>query len=169
MLDASKEKATPFAYGSGHIYPNRAMDPGLVYDTSVDDYLNFLCARGYNETVIKMFADKAYKCPKSSNLADLNYPSIMIPNLQSEPLTVIRKVKNVGAPGTYRAYVKAPVGVSVSVRPRSLVFSKIGEEKKFAVVLKAKFKGKPEDYAFGSLKWSDGKHNVRSPIVVKHN
>ncbi|WP_216668117.1 hypothetical protein, partial [Proteus mirabilis] len=49
---AAKEKATPFNYGNGHIRPNRAMDPGLVYDLTTKDYLNFLCSLGYNETQI---------------------------------------------------------------------------------------------------------------------
>jgi hypothetical protein len=39
----SSVKATPFDYyGAGHMRPNRAMDPGLVYDLTTDDYLGFL-------------------------------------------------------------------------------------------------------------------------------
>ncbi|PQQ01477.1 subtilisin-like protease SBT5.4 [Prunus yedoensis var. nudiflora] len=44
ILDDSSSyvKATPFAYGSGHIQPNKAMDPGLIYNLTTLDYLNFL-------------------------------------------------------------------------------------------------------------------------------
>lgn len=163
------KKATPFAYGAGHIQPNHAMDPGLVYDLTTDDYLNFLCARGYNETLLKLFSDKPHNCPKSFTLANFNYPSIVVTNLGSESIVVSRKVKNVGTPGIYTVYVKQPAGVSVSVWPKSLKFSKIGEEKKFNVFVKPKGVGKStkDGYVFGHLKWSDGKHNVRSPIVVK--
>ncbi|XP_062079071.1 subtilisin-like protease SBT5.4 [Humulus lupulus] len=168
MLDYNMKKATPFEYGSGHIQPNRAMDPGLVYDRTIDDYLNFLCAHGYNETLVKLFYNKPYKCSKSFTLANFNYPSITITDLSSQSVTITRKVKTVGPPGTYKAYVRAPVGVLVYVKPTSLKFSKVGEEKKFEIILKPKVVGKPKDYVFGQLKWSDGKRNVRSPIVVKY-
>ena len=162
------ERATPFDYGSGHIQPNRAMDPGLVYDLTINDYLNYLCARGYNETMLKLFSNKPYKCPKSFTLANFNYPSIVVTNLRSKQVIVTRRVKNVGSPSTYKASVKAPAGVSVYVNPTRLQFSRTSEEKKFEIVFKPKVAGKPKDYAFGQLKWSDGKHYVRSPIAVKY-
>ncbi|KAM1204855.1 hypothetical protein EV1_005847 [Malus domestica] len=167
MLDSSKARATPFAYGAGHVQPNRAMDPGLVYDLTTDDYLNFLCARGYNATLLKVFSKEPHKCSKAYSLFDFNYPSITVPNLRDTPVTVTRRVKNVGSPGTYVVRIKEPVGVSVTVKPSTLQFKNSGEEKKFKVVLKPKVQG-PEDYVFGELNWTDGKHNVRSPIVVMH-
>ncbi|POO02848.1 Subtilase [Trema orientale] len=167
LLDASKEQATPFAYGSGHIQPNQAADPGLVYDLTTDDYLNFLCAHGYNATQLKLFSKKPHRCLKSFTLANFNYPSISVPSLGSRPVILTRRVKNVGQPGTYKASVRAPVGVSVYVKPTILKFSKTGEEKSFNIVLKANVAGKPEDYVFGQLNWSDGKHYVRSPVAVK--
>ncbi|XP_030509610.2 subtilisin-like protease SBT5.3 [Cannabis sativa] len=168
LLDWNMTKATPFEYGSGHIQPNRAMDPGLVYDRTINDYLNFLCAHGYNKTSLQLFYNKPFKCSKSFTLANLNYPSITVTDLSSKSVTVTRIVKNVGSPGTYKAYVKAPIGVYVYVKPTILEFTKVGEEKKFEVLFKPKFVGKPKDYVFGQLKWSDGKHYVRSPIVVKY-
>ncbi|KAJ0082581.1 hypothetical protein Patl1_09640 [Pistacia atlantica] len=116
MLDGSFNKATPYNYGSGHIRPNRAMNPWIV-----------------------------------SGL--------------SRSITVIRRLKNVGSPGTYAAHIREPLGVSVSVEPRILKFEKIGEEKQFKVTLKAKWSG-AVDTSFGGLTWTDGKHYVRSPIVV---
>ncbi|KAH9321711.1 hypothetical protein KI387_016350, partial [Taxus chinensis] len=38
--------AGPFSYGSGHINPAAALDPGLVYDYDVDDLVDFLCSNG---------------------------------------------------------------------------------------------------------------------------
>ncbi|XP_004296128.1 PREDICTED: subtilisin-like protease-like [Fragaria vesca subsp. vesca] len=131
ILDSTKEPATPFAYGAGHVNPNRAADPGLVYDLTTNDYLNFL-----------------------------------FPDLQDKPITIYRRVKNVGTPGTYVAQVQAPAGVSVSVQPSKLEFKSVGEEKEFKVTLKANSKVRNQDYVFGELKWSDGKHYVTSPIAV---
>lgn len=32
----------PFSYGAGYVVPNNVMDPGLVYDTTMIDFFNFL-------------------------------------------------------------------------------------------------------------------------------
>lgn len=156
----------PFSYGAGHVQPNQAVDPGLIYNLTSNDYLNFLCALGYNQSQISLFSDEPYQCPKSYSLANFNYPSLTVPDL-SGSVTLTRTVTNVGSPGTYKVRVRNPAGVSVSVRPKRLRFSKIGQEKAFYVTLKAKSKG-VKDYVFGELLWFDNKqHYVRSPIVVK--
>lgn len=36
--------ADEYAFGSGHVKPVSALDPGLAYDTDPLDYLDFLCA-----------------------------------------------------------------------------------------------------------------------------
>nr|GLL29432.1 subtilisin-like protease SBT5.3 [Ipomoea trifida]GMD03544.1 subtilisin-like protease SBT5.3 [Ipomoea batatas] len=164
--DKTGVEATPFAYGAGHINPNRAADPGLVYDLKLTDYVNFICAQGYNETYITRILGTPYKCPHHVTLSTFNYPSIAIPHLKGTA-AVTRTLKNVGSPATYTASVRSPVGFSVTVNPKILKFEKVGEEKSFKVTLKAKGKNASADYAFGVLKWSDKKHRVRSPIVVK--
>nr|XP_009394968.1 PREDICTED: subtilisin-like protease SBT5.3 [Musa acuminata subsp. malaccensis] len=167
MFNSSFVKTSPFSYGSGHVQPNRAMDPGLVYDLTTNDYLNFLCALGYNSTQIATFSTEPFVCPsKPLKIEDLNYPSITIPNL-SGASTITRTIKNVGLPSTYKVRVEEPAGVSVTVKPRKLKFKKLGEEKKFTVALKDKRSNLAREYTFGGLTWSDGKHYVRSPIVVK--
>ncbi|CAI9786455.1 unnamed protein product [Fraxinus pennsylvanica] len=73
------------------------MNPGLVYDLSVNDYLDFLCAISYNQTLICSFtgSKKPYNCPEKYSLLNFNYPSMTVPNL-SGSVTVHRKLKNVG-------------------------------------------------------------------------
>ncbi|XP_017250669.2 subtilisin-like protease SBT5.4 [Daucus carota subsp. sativus] len=167
ILSGPRKEATPFDYGGGHIQPNLAMDPGLVYDLNVDDYLNFLCGMGYNSTVMKTFSDGSYNCHHKYNLLNFNYPSITVGKLSADgTTTVLRTLKNVGTPGTYRARVLQPQGVSVSVLPSTLTFDKIGQEKSFELILEPKITKESNNSVFGELLWSDGKHNVRSPIVV---
>ncbi|XP_076886726.1 subtilisin-like protease SBT5.3 [Bidens hawaiensis] len=167
ITNASHNIATPFSYGAGHVRPNRAMDPGLVYDLTTTSCLDLLCALGYTKSQVEMFSETPYTCPSDNiSLLDFNYPSITVPNLNGT-VTVTRTVTNVGSPGMYRARVLKLDGISVRVHPKKLKFKKIGEEKRFKVTLKAKKGSLGGDYVFGQLKWSDGKHNVRSPIVVK--
>ncbi|XP_043689285.1 subtilisin-like protease SBT5.4 [Telopea speciosissima] len=170
MLSSSIIKATPFNYGAGHVQPNRAMDPGLVYDLNTTDLLNFLCAIGYNENLISLFTETrvAYTCPEPAiSLLDLNYPSIAVPSLTGSA-TLTRKLKNVGSsPATYKAIIRPPSGISVSVDPQILTFDSVGQEKTFKLTLKTKLPGYAKDYVFGELKWSDGRHQVKSPIAVK--
>ena len=142
------------------------MDPGLVYDITIDDYLNFLCARGYNTTQIKRISKKNFVCDKSFKVTDLNYPSISVTNLKMGPVAINRKLKNVGSPGTYVARVKTPLEVSIIVEPRILDFTAMDEEKSFKVLLNRSGKGKQEGYVFGELVWTDVNRHVRTPIVV---
>lgn len=166
MTNASHLKASPFSYGAGHVQHNCAMDPGLVYDLTVDDYLTFLCSLNYNQSQITLFSEEPYSCPEKIILPDFNYPSITVPNLNGS-ITVTRTVDNVGSPGRYKTRIVRPPGITVLVQPTSLKFDKIGEEKSCKLELKLKQRSAAKEYVFGKLIWSDGKHYVRSPIVVK--
>ncbi|XP_019096193.1 PREDICTED: subtilisin-like protease SBT5.3 isoform X1 [Camelina sativa] len=168
IQNATNMKATPFSFGAGHVQPNLAVNPGLVYDSGIKDYLNFLCSLGYNASQIAVFSGNNFTCssPKTS-LVNLNYPSITVPNLTSSKVTVSRTVKNVGRPSSYTVRVTKPRGVYVAVNPTSLNFTKVGEQKTFKVTLVKDKGNKAKGYVFGELVWSDKKHRVRSPIVAK--
>ncbi|KMT03121.1 hypothetical protein BVRB_8g196790 [Beta vulgaris subsp. vulgaris] len=160
-------KASPFAYGAGHVRPNLAMDPGLVYDMNPNDYLNFLCAHMHKSTISEAFSKQhSYECPPSLNILDFNYPSITIPEFTGQAI-VTRTLKNVAQPSTYIPRIEAPQGISIVVEPKTLVFSNKDQNITFKLVFTADVNHLPNDYVFGSLIWSDAKHVVRSPIVVK--
>ncbi|KAI9394217.1 hypothetical protein POPTR_005G067200v4 [Populus trichocarpa] len=168
IANASLIEANPLNYGAGHIWPSRAMEPGLVYDLTTRDYVDFLCSIGYNSTQLSLFLGEPYICQSQNNssVVDFNYPSITVPNLSGK-ITLSRTLKNVGTPSSYRVHIKAPRGISVKVEPRSLRFDKKHEEKMFEMTVEAKKGFKNDDYVFGGITWSDGKHHVRSPIVIK--
>ncbi|KAJ1278389.1 hypothetical protein BS78_04G075700 [Paspalum vaginatum] len=169
ILNASSLPSSPFGYGAGHISPARAMNPGLVYDLGDADYLDFLCALKYNSTVMAMFNGAPYTCPGEAPRAvtDLNYPSITVVNVTTAGATARRRVKNVGHPSTYRAFVVEPAGVAVSVNPSVLEFGAKGEEKGFEVQFQVKDAALAKNYSFGALVWTNGRQFVRSPLVVK--
>ncbi|KAF6143959.1 hypothetical protein GIB67_017567 [Kingdonia uniflora] len=45
---------TPLDVGVGHVNPNKATDPGLVYDIEVEDYIDFMCGLNYTSQQIKV-------------------------------------------------------------------------------------------------------------------
>ncbi|XP_057965535.1 subtilisin-like protease SBT5.3 [Malania oleifera] len=166
ILDVSNSKATPFDYGAGNVKPNHAIDPGLIYDLTIDDYLKFLCATNSNQHFIRLFSQSSfYVCPKSFNLLDFNYPSFVVPKLDGL-ITIARTVTNVGRPSTYISFVKCPSGVTINVSPLVLKFKKIGEKKTFTITIKVERGNFSMNYSFGLLTWRDGKHMVQSTIAM---
>jgi subtilisin family serine protease len=172
---ANSSVANPLDYGGGHINPNRAIDPGLVYDTGSEDYIDFLCGLRYTSRQIGAITQKhGYTCGKAN--LDLNYPSfIVILNKTSE---VSRSFKRLltsvgGAPSKYRSVVNAPAGLKVTVTPPVLSFKGKGSTQEFSVRVDVSIKGKRRRTTvnflgnFGFLSWIEigGKHVVRSPIV----
>jgi hypothetical protein len=68
--------ASPLAMGAGQIQPNHALDPGLVYDATPQDYVNLLCSRNLDTTQIRAIVGSEHDCKTPS--FDLNYPSFVV-------------------------------------------------------------------------------------------
>ncbi|KAG6517089.1 hypothetical protein ZIOFF_020469 [Zingiber officinale] len=150
--------ADPFDFGGGQIDPNKASDPGLVYDIDPQEYYKFFkCTEG--EFSI---------CDQELELVyNLNLPSICVPDL-IDAKTVGRTVTNVGkVDAVYKVSIESPPGVKMTVAPSTLVFDAGAKVQSFKVTFMAvhKLQG---NYVFGSLTWSDGEgHAVRIPIAVR--
>ena len=167
-----KDVQAELAYGAGQIDPVRAVDPGLIYDLSEVDYIRFLCNEGYSGTALRFFTEGNTNCSSIPNIGGhdaLNYPSMYLQlNNPNTSISAIfhRIVKNVGSKkAIYKATVKAPANLKVTVVPKELAFSHLNEKKSFAVVIK----GPPLKNitsVSASLEWSDAKHRVRSPILI---
>ncbi|XP_037445744.1 subtilisin-like protease SBT3.9 isoform X2 [Triticum dicoccoides] len=98
-----RKLADPFDFGGGQIDPDRADDPGLVYDVDAKEYNKF-----FNCTLGLLDGCESYQL-------NLNLPSIAVPNLKDN-VTVSRTVTNVGpVEATYRVVVEAPAGVAVII------------------------------------------------------
>ncbi|KAI9122572.1 hypothetical protein K1719_006412 [Acacia pycnantha] len=133
-FEGTTKKATPFDYGSGHIRPNKALDPGLVYDLTINDYLDLMCGLNFNITELRLFYDAPYKCPHSYSTLNFNYPSITIPLLNAS-INVTRTLKNFGSPATYVARVFSPPGTTINVEPKTLKFDNLNEERSFTLTI----------------------------------
>ncbi|KAK1310715.1 Subtilisin-like protease [Acorus calamus] len=167
--------ASPFAMGSGHINPNKAVDPGLVYDAGAEDYVQLLCGMNYTDEQIKVITrlgGAGYDCASVASV-DLNYPSFIAFYGAHDNGTVTRwfdrTVTNVGDGAcAYVARVVAPKGFVVDVAPERLVFAEKGEKKRFKVTLVGEMKH-DEDAVHGVVSWVEeggSSRVVRSPVVV---
>ncbi|WJX86710.1 hypothetical protein P8452_68986 [Trifolium repens] len=170
-IGKGNKAATPFAMGAGHVNPNRALNPGLVYDVGVQDYVNLLCALKYSQrNITTITRSSSNDCSKPS--LDLNYPSFIAffngGNSSSSTVQEFhRTVTNVGEGQTIYAASITPIkGFHVSVIPNKLVFNKKNEKLSYKLRIEVASMTKLKKVAFGYLTWKDVKHTVRSPIVV---
>jgi hypothetical protein len=154
-------QADPFDFGAGHVVPNGAANPGLVYPVGFDDYRAFLRSQGL--CTLCFGTSPAPVVPATG----LNVPSVTFRALVGTA-TVKRTVKNVGPAGTYQVDVAPPAGVTVTVSPTQLTLAPgatASYEVSFATSPGATF----DSYSFGSITWADGAggHRVRIPLVVR--
>ncbi|KAM5579658.1 subtilisin-like protease SBT1.5 [Rosa sericea] len=178
MLDESSgNTSTVMDFGAGHVHPQKAMDPGLVYDISSSDYVDFLCNSNYTTKNIQVVTRKVANCngaKRAGHSGNLNYPSLSVVFQQYGKRKMsthfIRTVTNVGDPkSVYQVTIRPPGGMSVTVKPEKLAFRRVGQKLSFLVRVQArevKLSPGSSSMKSGSIMWSDGKHTVTSPLVV---
>jgi hypothetical protein len=181
-------------YGAGQLNPERARDPGLVYDASEGDYVAMLCAQGYNATQLALItgSNNATACAaagssgsgsSSTTPGDLNYPSMAALVDPGKNFTVRfpRTVTNVGgdaAGGAVYYDVKVipaarggaadqlAFAVAVAVAPSRLEFDAANGRKASFTVTVSGVVMEAGQVVSAAVVWSDGEHEVRSPVVV---
>lgn len=144
---------TPFAYGAGFVQPNKALNPGLIYDAGWSDWIGFLCGTG------------SLNCGAASpDPSNMNYPSIAIGSLAGSQ-TVTRTVTSVSdANAIYTPEIDGLAGIMVSFSPETIEISP-GESVSYEVTFAND--GAPVDtYATGGITWVDGEQRVRSAVAV---
>lgn len=165
--------ASPLAMGAGQIDPNRALDPGLIYDATPQDYANFLChANLTDKQILTITRSDQYNC--SESFLDLNYPSFIalyghdhVELMEQKYRRILTNINAEGAVSTYKAIVTTPKGSEVLVSPKSLIFRQQYEKQSYTLTIK--YRGNKDQKVFsGSLIWvqKNGKHSLRSLIVV---
>ncbi|KAI5354452.1 hypothetical protein L3X38_007347 [Prunus dulcis] len=163
--------ATPLDFGAGHINPNKAMDPGLIYDMDVQDYIEFLCGLEYNAKQMRAVI-RRWRWSYSAQPTELNYPSfIAIFDGKDFPIAknFSRVVTNVGnKKSIYRAVLEVPSGMRIAVEPNTLKFTKRHQKQRFRLSLE--IESNAPNTTYGYLKWVDQyNHIVSSPVVAMNH
>ena len=112
VLDgANSNPLVIFSQGAGHVRPNSAMDPGLVFDSNANDWLAFLC--GTTTAVGASTCAALSGAGYSLDPSDMNVASIAIGDLPGSQ-TVRRTVTNVSNRATYNVSVTGLSGINVT-------------------------------------------------------
>jgi len=163
VLDAGSTASRIFSQGAGHVKPNAARDPGLVFNSNINDWFAFLC--GATTAVTADTCTALKNAGYSLDPSDLNVASIAIGDLLGNQ-TVKRSVTNVGqGTATYTASSTVLTGMDTVISPNSLTIPP-GQTKSFNVTFtrnSATFNA----YTGAQLTWTDGTHNVRIPMVIR--
>jgi len=146
-------------YGSGQVTPNKAMNPGFVYDSGFVDWVRFLCGSAQLDP-----AGSTCGSFGSIDPSDLNQPNIAIGDLVGSK-TITRTVTGVDTTDKYTVHVDAPAGITVQVSPTSFKVKK-GQHVTYHVTF-TRTTAAANTFALGSLEWRSNKHVVHSQIAIR--
>lgn len=151
---------SPFDFGAGHVDINKAVNPGLVFDSRYADWLGFLCG-----TQLPASFCTSAGVPVLEASA-FNAPSVAFGALAGTK-TVSRKVTNVsGAKATFSAAVSGLAGSTVTVSPASFTLE-AGATQVVSITV-ANVSAPLNTYRNGAITWtSDKGHTARIPIVSR--
>lgn len=138
----------PFVGGAGFVDPSRMFDPGLVFDSTENQWEQF-----------RRFPASGYT---------LNAPSLQIPSLpRTGPVEVTRKLRNVsGSSATYSAAFNGPSTLTVSISPRTIT---VPAGQTATVTLSVANSGAPtSQWQQGRVTWSSSTQaDVRIPVAAR--
>lgn len=153
-----------FRQGAGHVRPNSAADPGLVYNSGWNDWLAFICSKqpqGLETTVCNPLWSAGY----FTDASDFNAPSIAIGDLAGIQ-TVKRTVTSVSARETYTFSYSGLAGITVSPSVTSFTINP-GASQSYNVTFTTAGAAL-NTYVGGYITWTgDRGHVVRIPVVIR--
>ncbi|OIW18076.1 hypothetical protein TanjilG_08546 [Lupinus angustifolius] len=162
--ELNQSPATPFDMGSGFVNATAALNPGLLFDCSYDDYVSFLC--GINGSAPSVLNDTGQNCwVYNSTLygLDLNLPSITVAQL-NQSRVVQRTIQNIAGTETYSVGWSSPYGVSLKVSPTHFSLGN-GEKQVLFVTFNATSNSSVASFGRIGLFGNQG-HVVNIPVSV---
>ncbi|KAG8055274.1 hypothetical protein GUJ93_ZPchr0001g29677 [Zizania palustris] len=161
--NSTQSPATPFDMGNGFVNGTAALDPGLIFDCSYDDFLSFLCGINGSAPVVMNYTGN--NCGASTMTgADLNLPSITIAVL-NDTRRITRTVVNVASDETYTVSYSAPYGAAVVSASPIRFFIPSGQRQQVTFVVNATMNS--TSASFGNVGfYGDKGHRVMIPFSV---
>jgi hypothetical protein len=144
-----------FNWGAGHVDPNKAVDPGLVFDSGLNDWLAFLKGQ------------KLFNGPGPSlDASDLNLASIAIGDLAGSQ-TVKRTATSVGSKS--ETYTFSTTGLAgLTVTPSAPSFTAAPGSATPWTVTFLRTTAFLNQYTKGFVVWTGDKgHVVKMPVVIR--
>ncbi|GLU17478.1 hypothetical protein SLE2022_338440 [Rubroshorea leprosula] len=162
--DQNQSPATPFDMGSGFVNATAALDPGLIFDSTYDDYMSFLCGiNGSAPVVLNYTGQNCWAYNSTISGTDLNLPSITISQL-NQSKTVQRLVTNIAGNEAYSVGWSAPYGVSIKVAPTHFSIGS-GQKQVLTVFFNATVNSSSASYGRIGLFGNQG-HIINIPLSV---
>jgi len=153
-----------FRQGAGHVRPNTAADPGLVFNSTWNDWLAFICSK-QPQGLEAAICNPLWAAGYSRDASDFNSPSIAIGDLAGTQ-TVKRTVNNVGGNETYTFSYSGLAGITVA--PSVTSFTIHGGASKSYTVTFTTADAALNSYVGGYITWTGDKgHVVRIPVVIR--
>lgn len=156
------EPADAFDRGAGHLNPNGANTPGLVFDASDLDYDAFGCGAAAFSSVAR--CDELSSAGISFAAADFNQASLSLGKL-TDRRTVTRTVTNLGPADSWVAETLTPPGFQIDVNPSTLTLG-TGQSASYAVTIE-QAASQLDAWYFGELNWVGESSRVSTPIALK--
>ncbi|WKX10932.1 S8 family peptidase [Streptomyces sp. NL15-2K] len=162
-IQRSGSAATPLDYGAGHVDPNPAADPGLVYNSTSADWIAYSCAVG--DKPVNSDGSDACATARKIDPSDLNYPTIASGRFTGKQ-TITRTVTNVDdTTGVYTPTLQTPPGYKATIAPKTLTV-KPGESATYKVTF-TRTDAAIGKWSYGSVTLSDKHHRVRSTVALR--
>ncbi len=136
----------PLVEGAGHVDPQRFLDPGLVFDTSVRAWQQVLSGE--------------------RDASDVNTSSLAIGDLVG-PTTVTRRITNVtGRRESYSVRKRGLTDVDVQAFPNAVLLAP-GQSRTVRLRITARPSATVDRDVTGWLVWRGDRHTVRIPVTVR--
>ncbi|KAK8962923.1 Subtilisin-like protease [Platanthera guangdongensis] len=171
--EISNDTAGIFTTGAGMVSPVKALDPGLVFKLTVDNYIGYLCGLGYTDAEVFKTVGQKKNCSAVVHLnsTDLNYPSIAVNLTRTVTSQKVRRtVRNVGnAREEYIPKIVQPAGVDIFLSPDRLKFTRVDQEISYEMRfdMSGSYPSQGSDMIRrGKIVWDSGNHVVTTPIAL---